>query len=415
MRRHAHAVVSAADLAEQRRAEDEARQRALYGDAVDAVRALRQRGHVITVEPGGIRVDHKLLTRDEVKLKARGLKVAVAAVLRRPKVSATGLKVGQVVKIERPAPVTATPISIEKTGLGARLDSPPPARQQRAQPVEPAAPRQRGRKPEPKPSAHSLELGALPRSDWIVLADLHVDKIYQRDIGKLGHAHVNRIARLFNWNCYQPIVVAARAAGGFTVIDGQHRLEAARRHPLIDKLPCYVIDAPDVAQQAVFVSLNSARVGLTSQHKFWAAHAAGDEAALALVEICERAGVRVLRSPISGELPAMAILAPIVCLRQIRQHGAPAVRTAIELLAAAHPKTTAAFRSYFISALTRLAVDPSFLRERAAKALAKTDLAELQAETIARSKRGGGRPPAVAAAEQLLRKRFGMKAKGGEA
>ena len=83
-------------------------------------------------------------------------------------------------------------------------------------------------------------------------------------MGKGNWAHANRIMREWNWLHYQPIVVAPAAGGeGFTVIDGQHRLEAARKHPKIARLPCYIVDAADLGAQArAFVALNARRIGV---------------------------------------------------------------------------------------------------------------------------------------------------------
>lgn len=79
------------------------------------------------------------------------------------------------------------------------------------------------------------DLGAPPSLDWIPLERLVVDKRYQRALGVKNERHVRRISSGFRWNRYQPIVVT-EAGDNFAVIDGQHRLAAARlqaRHELI--------------------------------------------------------------------------------------------------------------------------------------------------------------------------------------
>src|SRR5204863_682415 len=141
---------------------------------------------------------------------------------------------------------------------------------------------------------HPPDPGTRRRAAWPALGLLEVDRRYQREIGQSGNAHINRILRGFNWNRYQPIVVTEAGVGRYAVIDGQHRLEAARKHPLIDSLPCYVIDAPDVAVQAeIFVSVNSDRRGLTGLQKYWASVAAGNPEAVALATVCAAAGVTI--------------------------------------------------------------------------------------------------------------------------
>jgi flagellar hook protein FlgE len=55
-------------------------------------------------------------------------------------------------------------------------------------------------------------------------------------------------------------------------------------------LPCYVVEAPGVAEQArAFVALNARRVGVTRINRFWAAHAAGDATATPPVAATPRA------------------------------------------------------------------------------------------------------------------------------
>ena len=261
--------------------------------------------------------------------------------------------------------------------------------------------------PKPKVPEHSTDLGDRPRVVWLDLALLKVDGSYQREVGKGGRTHINNIVKAFNWNCYQPIVVTEREDGTYAVIDGQHRLEAAKKHPLIDSLPCYIIAAPDVAVQAsIFVSINTARLALTSQAKFWAAHAAGIKSAVVLVEICRAVGVTVPRSQPRAAAAVLAIMAPLVAQRLIERHGKAPVREAIGLMATAHPTARLAFRSHFVEALVRIAADPVYSRDRAGAILAKTDLVRLHADVIVRS--GGGGGGRATAAEQILRAKFGM-------
>lgn len=380
-RPHAHRPKSATEIAAQRQAEDAARQRDLYGDALPAKELLQRRGFPVNREGPNVRVGSKLMTLAEMEMMAEreaGL-AGMAAPVRRVVETANGLRVGQAIAI--------VPKAAARPALTPRM-------------VEPKAVR-----PPPKPMlpAHSADLGTRPRVVWLDLGLLTIDKRYQRDIAEGGQQHINRIRQGFNWNCYQPIVVTEGADGTYAVIDGQHRLEAAKKHPLIDSLPCYIIDAPEVTQQAqIFVDVNSNRRGLTSSQKFWASHAAGEKSAVALADICKAAGVTILRGPPGTQIPPLSILGPLVCQRLIVRFGAGPVREAILLLAETHSKTLGAFRSATVSALVRIATGKGYSRDALRRVLIVTNLAELQGQASALTS-GGGVSSLTLGTEKLLR------------
>jgi len=393
---------SQAEIIAERRAEDEAREIELYGEAREAVHVLRRRGFVINRERGGhLLVDNKRLNRGEViALAAREAGLAgMAAPVRRVVETASGLRVGQTVAIapKKPPPPAPRPV--------AKVATPKPPKV--AKPAKPA--------PAPKPvvPTHSTDLGAKPQVVWLDLGLLTIDRRYQRELTETGFTHINQIVRTWNWNCYQPIVVTENADGAYAVIDGQHRVEAAKKHPLIDSLPCYIIDAPDVATQArVFVAVNTNRKGLTSQQKFWASHAAGDPAAVALVDICEAAGVTILRrAPASTDI-SRSIIGPMVCQRLVAKLGREPVREAITLLVETHAGTPGAFRTAVIAALARIAATKPYSRNRLRKVLAAVDLPVLLAEA-SKHQIGGGSTSLAVGAEKLLRQRVdAMKTEG---
>ena len=256
-----------------------------------------------------------------------------------------------------------------------------------------------------KAAVHSTDLGVKPRVIWVDLARLVIDKSYQREIGHAGIAHVNRLLREFNWNCCQPLIVSELGDGRFAVIDGQHRLEAARKHPLIDELPCDVVEAPDVAAQAaIFAASNSRRLALTSQQKFWAAHAGGDAGAVEVERLCSMAGVTILRTMPSSDIPPRSIRAPFTLQKMVRQVGVTALGLALELLVEAHGEKPNAFRSPTVVALARMAAVKGFAPRPALLALRGLDLDALYDDARRDRVTGGG--SLEAATERVLRKRL---------
>ncbi|KAF0102206.1 MAG: ParB domain-containing protein nuclease [Rhodospirillaceae bacterium] len=378
---------SAHEMARERealaKAEDEARQKALYGDLLSHVQVLRKRGFVVTAAGGGkYLVGNKLLDKAEVRAMARREGGLAGMAFTRPGQTASGLKVGDTVALVPKKPATATPLPTTKEKAVAAAVAPPP-----------------------KPAKHSTDLGVRPRVVWLDLALLVIDKTYQREISKMGAAHVNRILLAFNWNHYQPIVVSERDDGTYAVIDGQHRLEAAKRHPLIDSLPCYIIEAPDAAKQAaIFVAVNSRRIALTSLQQFHAAVAARQPEAMVAAGLCADAGVTILKSPPSYDIPPRSIISPFTLLKMVRHVGRPAVATAIKILAETHPATLNAFRSPTIAALCRVVADPKIDVAKVRAVLAATDLARFYDDTRNGRVTSGG--TLETSAERVLRERI---------
>jgi hypothetical protein len=381
-RKPAH--VMAAEREVERKAEEAARLQELYGDLLQDVQVLRKRGFVVTREGAKFLVGNKLLDRAGVRAMARregGL--AGMSFPRSPTKTAAGLKIGATVALTPKKPATSTPLPMtkEKVLSGAAATA------------------------KAKAAQHSADLGTKPRVVWLDLGLLTVDKTYQREVGKAGITHINRILQAFNWNCYQPIVVSERDDGTYAVIDGQHRLEAAKKHPQIDSLPCYIIDAPDVAKQAeIFVAVNSRRIGLTSLQQFHAAVAAKQREAMEAFGVCRNAGVVILKTPPSYDIPPKSVLSPNTLLKMLRQVGRPAVATAIKLLADTHPETLNAFRSPTIAALCRVVADPKIDVAKVRAVLAATNLARFYDDTRNGRVTSGG--TLETSAERVLRERL---------
>ena len=368
-----------AAAAEARRLEEAQRLKDLYGPLLADVEFLRKRGFVIAKERGQIEIGGRAVTAEELQAKAarerRLAGVPQPAEVRHVARTASGLKVGDTTSLKAKRSAAAqVPLSVAKEKLsGAALVSKTKAEQA------------------------STDLGPTPRLEWLPLDRLDVDRRYQREMGKDNWAHVHRILREWTWLHYQPIVVAPAAVGErYLVIDGQHRLEAARKHPAIDRLPCYVVDATDVAQQArAFVALNARRIGVTRLQRFWAAHAAGEPTAKRIHRICSEAGVAITKS--GGVLPPRTTFATFT-IEKLLPLGGGNVTTALKILAASHGDRPDTFKSQWIYALTVLVADKEVERARIEKTMTGLDL-DLVA-TAARSRRareGGSMEKAVLA------------------
>jgi len=143
-------------------------------------------------------------------------------------------------------------------------------------------------------------LGARPVLQWIPIGELSIDATYQRAVRGAGEKLVAQIAERFDWGRFGVLFVTPSSDGrGYAVIDGQHRLAAARARGDIDALPASIISADrplDTARQAaLFISINGDRLAVRPINLFWAAVHQGEPVAVSMVAICRDAGVNIAR------------------------------------------------------------------------------------------------------------------------
>ncbi len=360
------------------RLEEEQRLGKLYGSLLSDVLLLRSRDNDVRKEGGRLLFNGRAISAEELQAKAarerRLLGQSQPDKGKHVARTVAGHKVGDRVSLKaRRSAAAQVPLAAVKEKLaGAALAS--KARAEQA----------------------STDLGPAPRLEWLPVEQLGVDRRYQREMGKDNWAHVHRILREWNWLHYQPIVVAPKEGGaGYVVVDGQHRLEAAK-HPLIDRLPCYVVDAVDVAQQArAFVALNARRIGVTRLQRFWAAHAAGEPTAKRIYRICSEAGVTITKS--GGVLPPKTTFATFT-IEKLLPLGGGNITAALKILAATHGDKPDVFKSAWIFALTNLVAAKDVDRDRLVRTMTGVDLDQVAAAArSARATSGGSMEKAVLA------------------
>jgi len=122
---------------------------------------------------------------------------------------------------------------------------------------------------------------------------LIVDHRYQRE--GVTNSRVLDIARDWSWVACGTIIVAMREDGEFLVIDGQHRKLAADKRADIQLLPCMVFSLADVRAEAKgFLDVNTVRGAVRMSQKFKAMLISGDSAALAVKDMVEADGYRIV-------------------------------------------------------------------------------------------------------------------------
>jgi hypothetical protein len=126
---------------------------------------------------------------------------------------------------------------------------------------------------------------------------LLVDEVYQRNLSERSVALIRKMVQRWDWRSFQPPLVV-RTKLGLHVVDGQHTAIAAVTHPKIKTIPILLIEAPEVADRArAFIGRNRDRIAVTTNQLHYAAVAAGDDTATTVHQVCERAGIRILKNP----------------------------------------------------------------------------------------------------------------------
>lgn len=173
--------------------------------------------------------------------------------------------------------------------------------------------------------------GPKPNLKWLPIKELIIDRNYQRD---MDSAHVQRIMEKFQWRFFQAITVTP-VKGGYSVIDGQHRVGAARNIQGIDKVPCLVLEEISVEEQArAFVTMNKTQKRVTPLDMFWAGVAAEEEEYMILDDIFNKSGVRVYSS-MGGSLPPKTTTAVNTVRKLYRRFGRTSIEAALKIIVTA--------------------------------------------------------------------------------
>jgi hypothetical protein len=142
--------------------------------------------------------------------------------------------------------------------------------------------------------------------------NLEIDAAYQR---QQLNSKVIGIAQKWSWIALNTITVAKRGDKYF-VIDGGHRVMAARRRSDVHELPCMVFCVDDVVGEARgFLNINTARKAMTTTDRFNALLLIQDPAAVLVKELADEYG-RQIGSDSSSGLRAIA-----TCLRWAKLDG----------------------------------------------------------------------------------------------
>jgi hypothetical protein len=193
-------------------------------------------------------------------------------------------------------------------------------------------------------------------------ARLCVDPAYQRDIGERGLRKIRQMIEAWDWRKFSPPICAyAELEDGSTVLkvlDGQHTAIAAASHPDISMIPVMIVEAATTSDQAqAFVGQNTGRLAVTKLQLHRSAVVAGDEDALTVDQVCERAGVILLLQAGGKTYKPRETVAIAAIEKLVNDHSAMRARQILEVVAKADPAPLTAGQ---IKAAELLLTDPEY-------------------------------------------------------
>jgi hypothetical protein len=177
--------------------------------------------------------------------------------------------------------------------------------------------------------------GTMPVLQYCTPDQLRIDDTYQRTL-ETGPSQtlVRRITMFWDWSLCQPLIVARRDSGEFFVVDGQHRLAAAKLRGDIFQLPCVVASYASAADEAAsFVALNQQRRALSRLDVFKAALAAGDADATSIAAALDDAGLRLATSTNLDTIAPGSVSNVGGLQKCLRAHGPEVLSAALDVLA----------------------------------------------------------------------------------
>ncbi len=191
--------------------------------------------------------------------------------------------------------------------------------------------------PEPKPTGnHAYET-------YLPLHLLFVDRSYQRGISEmhLRQMKKNRAANGFDPQLAGIVTVSMRSDGTYAVIDGQHRLELARRSK-VEKLRCDVHVGLTVPQEAaLFLALDGAKP-LFANEKYDAKLRAGNQEIMAIDAVVRKHGCTINKT--GDRSKAVRSLNAVKTLEDIyRALGADGLESVIRIICAVWPDDKEAY------------------------------------------------------------------------
>lgn len=192
--------------------------------------------------------------------------------------------------------------------------------------------------------------GPLAELAWLPVDKLDVDPSYQRSLDtKASQKLIQKIADNFRWISFQAILATPQGQGDnkrWLIIDGQHRVAAAKQRGIKHVPAVVVAEASQAEQASAFVGANRDRAPMQAQHIFHARLVAGDADCQIIARICKKAGIQLYRYNIAAKQfkPGWTAATPAL-LAALRRYGERATELGVAAVAAAYKEEPSALRA----------------------------------------------------------------------
>lgn len=194
--------------------------------------------------------------------------------------------------------------------------------------------------------------------DWLPVEKLVVDEEYQRDTSsRRSQMNIEKIVENFSWHKFSPITVSEAGIGSYSIVDGQHRVEAVKQLGDVDKVPCWIISGAKKAEQAfAFVGINRDRVATTPYAIHKSLAVAGDKDACMVDDFCYRIGIKINKNTFTiGKDPTVTNALGTIRAFLKRKHEEQ-LSFAVNVIRGAYPFKSGQIKSDIIKCLAALYV-----------------------------------------------------------
>lgn len=171
-----------------------------------------------------------------------------------------------------------------------------------------------------------------PSLQWVPVADLRIDRRYQRDVTGPGRRAIQRIANGFDWRKFGAVMCAPITGGGLALVDGQHRAHAAALCG-IETIPAVIVPMTMAEQAAGFAAINRDKIAVDHNAVLRAELAAGTPWAVQAAEAVRAAGCEIgTYSRSSATRKPGMVFAPTLLRRMIEAGEGEAVTAGLRAI-----------------------------------------------------------------------------------
>jgi len=176
----------------------------------------------------------------------------------------------------------------------------------------------------------------------VATEDMIIDVSCQKE--RTNWSFVRHIADNFDWELFQPLDIVRNGHNSYLVIDGQHRLLAARRAE-IGSVPCRVHkDRGPAERSRIFLDLNEQRHGVNSRDRLRNRANSGDPRFVKAMRILRDHGLAVSKEDEGIRLTCAATVVAIV-----EKYGADRLRESLDFVVSTWgERETRRFQSWIV-------------------------------------------------------------------